>query len=286
MLLTRLGQTIQHEIPLPISIVGTGSSGNAVFIHPFRMLIDLGFTYAKLSESIDLDQVDYIALTHEHYSDHLNLTALKRIVVRHPRVQIILPERLWKIIQTADPEIQQLIQKNVRTFLFDTPFTLNTREGITYDIIPHSTNHGDIINVAYDIQCNQMQTHFLYATDLDTFVEDPSGFPKGLPQDPHNKFNIILLEANYDEEVLHTHINNLTAEIREIDKQITENPFTNLNLQKQKKLCQNELVRAQGNLRHISEAAALEYVKTHLTSEGIFIPMHASREFGTYIFNQ
>lgn len=274
---TKHATPIYTDMKLPITIVGSGSAGNSVCIEPLRMLIDVGFAYQKIADKVNLDQVDFVALTHEH-GDHINFATLKRFARRHPHLRIITPERLWKVLQEKDPTIKDHIGDMVRAFQFDKPFTLETRDKTAYTVIPHSTEHGDVINVAYEIDFSQMDTRILYATDLDTFDRDHSGFPSGLPNGEHTKFNLIFLEANYDEDVLEEYI----VQKERAMQALKTADFNNLPKPDEERTIRNAIFRAKSNLRHVSEQKAISYVRRYLTEHGIFIPMHASRSFGTY----
>lgn len=268
---------IYTDMQLPITIVGSGSTGNSVCIEPLRMLIDVGFAYKHIADKVDLDQIDFVALTHEH-GDHIVMATLKRFVVRHPHLVIIMPDRLWPILQKKDPKLKDKIGHRVQTFPFDKPFILETRDKDSYTVLPHSTEHGDIINVAYEITYEKMNTRLLYATDLDTFDPDPSGFPKGLPQGTDVQFNLVFLEANYDEEVLDEYIKDKEKGI--LDMKMAD--FGNIPTQEDERKVHNALFRAKSNLRHVSEQVAIRYIRQYVTEQGLFIPMHASRAFGTY----
>jgi len=274
---TKYATPIRADITLPITLIGTGSEGNSIVIDPFRLMIDVGFAYGKITEHVNMDQVDFVALTHEHM-DHLKISTLKRFVKRHPHLVLLMPERVWDFIQNKDPNGSAQIEHRVQPFPFDKPFLLETRDKSSYIITPHSTNHGDITNVAYEITDEETGTHMLYATDLDTFDEGPDGFPSGLPQSTNDPFNLIFLEANYDEEVLSQYIREKTALIREKEME----QFTGGSSEKELKTHRNHLFRAKSNWRHVSEQEAIHYIGKHLTPGGLFIPMHASRTFGTY----
>lgn len=274
---TKHATPIYTDMHLPIDIIGSGSTGNSVAIKPLRLLIDVGFTYQKTIDVVDMDQIDFVALTHEH-GDHINLATLKRFVIRHPHLVILMPERLWTVLQGKDPKLKDKIEHRVQTFPFDKPMILETRDKDSYTVMPHSTEHGDVINVAYEITYDKLNTHLLYATDLDTFDPHPSGFPRGLPQGDDLKFNLIFLEANYDEEVLEEYIRNKEQTLQ----QMKTADFMSLPSKQEEKDVFNAIFRAKSNLRHVSEQTAIRYVKRYLTEHGIFIPMHASRSFGTY----
>lgn len=66
-------------------IIGTGSSGNAVLYHR-QILIDIGLPYKKIEPY--KNEIQLILLTHEHLSDHLNISALKRLCFEKPLIRV------------------------------------------------------------------------------------------------------------------------------------------------------------------------------------------------------
>ena len=60
-----------------LAILGSGSSGNAVFVatERVRVLLDAGFSYRQISKRLaaigeDAEQLDAVIVSHEH-SDHV-----------------------------------------------------------------------------------------------------------------------------------------------------------------------------------------------------------------------
>lgn len=253
---------------LPITIFGSGSSGNSVKIDPIRFLIDLGLPYSRYPKQT-FNQLDYLALTHEHM-DHINPATLERVLSIYPNVKVLITERLYNVILKKRPSLEDY---HVQFFEPNQPFECMSRDNIQFTVHPHTISHGDILNIAYDIRIPSMHTRLLYASDLDTEDGDPSRNISGLPQTADTRFNLMLLEANYSyEKVLET----IQSNQQKIDAKAYKN-------EEEFKTMLNQIHRATENFRHFSEESAARYAQRYLTPNGIFIPLHASSTFGTYI---
>lgn len=263
----------RQHLDLPLHFFGSSSSGNSVYFEKLNLVIDLGFPYKRYTE-IDPNfwaYIDYLVLTHEH-SDHLNPSTLMRILNNNPNVKILISPDMAKTIISDKfnkanrsngftTEQQQLIQTTYQSrFLnFNRPYRLSNRYGEEYQIIPHRTKHGDIYNVAIEVIAPNRHMHLLYSSDLDADNFDPDWVKQhpdvdGLPLDPNEFFNLIFLEANYDKTL--------------VDEALERDPYD---------------AKARGNLRHISEQQAWDYIEHHLSPDGLFIPLHASSTYGTLI---
>lgn len=289
---------------LPIHVFGSGSEGNSVYLKPYRTLIDLGLPYKRYEEynpMFFLD-VDYIILTH-HHNDHLNPSTLHRILKNYPHIKIILHQFMWEYITSdyfkpkyikrepneivpfghdpmykTDANGRRIIQPSgwrekfyafqSRFNIFTQPmaYPLQTHDMRPFTFEPFTTKHGDILNVAIRISDPTLQFEFLYASDLDnlggerSFVDcfGRNQYVTGLPQNRH--FTCVFLEANYDEQILQQFYASLTK----------DDP----NYYRLK-------ARADGNLRHISEQETSAYIQKFLLDDGLFVPLHASKTFGT-----
>lgn len=230
--LNRTGAIVQAH--LPIDIIASGSSGNSVYLEPLHLLIDLGIAFKHYPKGF-FNKVDYIALTHEH-GDHLNVTCLIKVLEEYPHIKFLLTKDLAKCLISTDFErmnakrdrLLKVIREDSGRFQTLVPLSVETRSGLTYTIDPIYVTHGDINNVGFDIQCPQMSLKMLYATDLDN-----------VNLLPKKDFNLIMLESNFDEEML------LSV--------LRDDPHD---------------VRANNNLRHISEQEAFRYVQRNLMNEG------------------
>ena len=244
------------QTQMPIRILSSNSKHNAVIIQPIKTMIDLGLPYNRIEPF--LKEVDRIFLTHEH-GDHLNLATLNRLLKTQPRIEIWLSQKLYDWILVKDVKQKMtgktsynfdalLLNSNVKVWdKFPLPHTI---QEANCHVQPYTVNHGDTTNLAYRIELPLWQTHLLYATDLDNV--------KDLPK-TDKPYNIILLEANYDEKLLEETIIKAT---NSNDKQLLE--------------------RAKKNKAHLSEQEAGQFVRENLTEGGVFIPLHNSTMFGTY----
>lgn len=250
----------KHDRLLPVHIFGTSSKGNSVYIKNLHLLIDLGLPFKRYTEyNLEFfNDVDYIILTHEH-GDHLNPSTLLKILKIYPHIKVLITKRMAHAIMSESfshrikQDILRLYTTNDNLRFMNVCHThLKTRDLVDVEFIPHITKHGDITNIAIELNVPQLSLHLLYASDLDNLYRDVTGETDGLPHYKDNPFNLIFLEANYDEELLHEAL----------------------------RLDPND-IRAKGNLRHISEQAAWQYVQKYLTDKGYFIPLHASGTYGT-----
>ena len=244
------------QTQMPIRILSSNSKHNAVIIQPIKTMIDLGLPYNRIEPF--LKEVDRIFLTHEH-GDHLNLATLNRLLKTQPRIEIWLSQKLYDWILVKDVKQKMtgktsynfdalLLNPNVK--IWDKLSLPHTIQEANCHVQPYTVNHGDTTNLAYRIELPLWQTHLLYATDLDNV--------KDLPK-TDKPYNIILLEANYDEKLLEETIIKAT---NSNDKQLLE--------------------RAKKNKAHLSEQEAGQFVRENLTEGGVFIPLHNSTLFGTY----
>lgn len=244
------------QTQMPIRILSSNSKHNAVIIQPIKTMIDLGLPYNRIEPF--LKEVDRIFLTHEH-GDHLNLATLNRLLKTQPRIEIWLSQKLYDWILVKDVKQKMtgktsynfdalLLNSNVK--VWDKLSLPHTIQEASCHVQPYTVNHGDTTNLAYRIELPLWQTHLLYATDLDNV--------KDLPK-TDKPYNIILLEANYDENLLEETIIKAT---NSNDKQLLE--------------------RAKKNKAHLSEQEAGQFVRENLTEGGVFIPLHNSTMFGTY----
>lgn len=248
---------------LPIKLYGSGSKGNSAFIQPARLLIDIGLPAKRYED--ELRKIDVIFLTHQH-GDHLNLATLKYIAKYQPQIQIFTPIQLVDFLE--DKGVWPLIDEVTYPMVDGEEFDYTTRDGNKVFVKPYNTKHGDLQNMAFDIEIPLFKTRLLYATDLEELGPDDDFGSSGLPTE---LYNLIMLEANYDKP-------KLTSIIQKLQQQLNTHPKGSEAYKK----TNNDLFRAFSNYRHLSEEDAHSYVARHLTNGGIYIPLHASDTFGTY----
>lgn len=76
-------------------IIGTGSSGNAVLYHR-NILIDIGLPYKRIEPY--KNEIQLVLLTHEHLSDHLNISALKKLCFEKPLIRVACGQWMVKYL--------------------------------------------------------------------------------------------------------------------------------------------------------------------------------------------
>lgn len=277
--------------------------------------------YKEYDPNFFLD-VDYLILTH-HHGDHLNPSTLHKILKSFPNVKVLISDFMYDYItsknykpvlkkktdidgntlynigpkglpnksrpiyeldENGDPIVLDLpwarkFKEFESRFIPAKPMNLTTHTNETFLFHPLTTKHGDIINIGVQIYHEKYNLKLLYASDLDNLDGEKSFIDfagrhqhvTGLSQ--QNWYNCILLEANYDENLLESITTTAIEEVRNkgLDLISTEHAINSIK------------VRAQGNLRHISEQETFRYISNHLLDDGIFIPLHASRTFGTLL---
>lgn len=266
---------------LPVYFYGTGSSGNSLYIEPIRFMIDLGFTYKNYKPE-HLANLDVLALTHKH-GDHLTLTALDKILMIHPYVKILVPNVLMDHINEKRPDLYERAAKQFKIIDFNCEYPMCTRDGMEYILRTYATKHGELINIAYDIEIPQMATRLLYASDLESTRPSIDGQVKGLPQNTDIKYNLMFLEANYDEKIIKDELKALEDALYQERLKLNAQPELSEYILAEIKALSNLKTRTLSNYRHLSEQSALDYMQTHLTDNGIFIPLHGSSSFGNFI---
>lgn len=77
-------------------VIGTGSAGNAVLYHR-QILVDIGLPYSRIEPY--KKEIQLVALTHEHLSDHLNISALKKLCQERPLVRVCCGQWMVKYLE-------------------------------------------------------------------------------------------------------------------------------------------------------------------------------------------
>jgi len=154
-----------------VNVVSSGSHGNAVIYHE-NILIDIGVSY-KMIEPFK-KQLQLVLLTHEHTSDHLNISSLKKLCSERPLLRVACGEWMVKYLDGI---------KNIDVL----------EPGIIYDyglfkISPVILYH-DVKNFGYRIFKGNHKT--IHITDTSHVI--------GIVAKNYDLFSI---EFNYDEETV------------------------------------------------------------------------------------
>jgi phosphoribosyl 1,2-cyclic phosphodiesterase len=163
----------------------SGSSGNSTYVatENTKILVDAGVSCNKIIKAleeinVELDDIDAIIITHEH-TDH---TSGLKIIAKKYHIPIFANAKTWKMMQSLD------ISENLQfTFSTNTDFEIGD-----FRIHPFSIPHDAADPCGFSI----------YAEDKKITVSTDIGhITDGVLHQMENS-DVLLLEANYDEETL------------------------------------------------------------------------------------
>ena len=170
-----------------VSVLGSGSRGNATFIKTdsVRILIDAGLSrkdLAKRLESIgeDPDGIDAVLVTHEH-NDH---GAGLRTMLKEMRIRAYLTPGTLRGLQ---PETFELNNSEVIPITAGVPFTVGDAEIMPF-AVPHDANEP----TAFSISCQGLRITQL--TDVGHMSDTVASHLMGA--------DCLILESNHDLEML------------------------------------------------------------------------------------
>ena len=177
------GSTIGETDDLQISVLASGSSGNAIYVETPRtkLLVDCGLSGKKtadLMSQIDRDpkDLDGILVTHEH-TDHIKGVG---VMSRRYDLDIYANEKTWKAIS---PKLGKI--KTEHKFLFD-PKQLKTIGDI--DVLSFGVSHDAVDPQFYAFQKNNKQ--FIILTD--------TGYVSDRMRASLRNADAYLIESNHD----------------------------------------------------------------------------------------
>ena len=165
----------------------TGSKGNcaSIYYDNLGFLIDLGRPYKYIEPYLFNKQ--FILLTHRH-QDHLVYTTYKKIRENFPHIKILGNQEVQDNLKKRSlPQLDLIFKDDFQFQIGDVKITtIQNYHGINDE---YTETHGFVFE-------SPMQ-NLLFATDLSTLVDYESYL---LTNDL--KLDIILLEANYDPQVI------------------------------------------------------------------------------------
>lgn len=259
-------------------IINTGSDGNCVVLDD-HFMFDCGLSRKKiLTVYPDVEQLKAVFVTHRH-SDHTNLPFIKYCLKYG--IEVHLPKAVLDELQSQrnfdESWINQIIiNEDLGEFHYKSTFN---HQEFEYSIIPHPTDHFDLTNFAFEIRRSDHK-QALYATDLRTV--SPTDRAQGISF--LGKFDLLMLEGNYDENWLREYIDlNLMAldsdwDPAELDDE-TLNDWIRQNRHRIPHKISSSLYRGVQNLRHLSKQQARLYAAQHLKPNGQYYEMHRSSMF-------
>lgn len=165
----------------------TGSKGNVVSIYYDNLgfLIDIGKPY-KYIEPFLYDK-QFVFITHKH-GDHLVYTTYKKIREHFPHIKILSNE-------TVNNELTKRKLSSVDiTFKDDFQFQIGD---VKFTALQNYHGAGEDYTETHGFILESQSQNLLYATDLSSLIDYETYLLKN-----KLKLDIILLEANYDPQVI------------------------------------------------------------------------------------
>ena len=219
----------------------TGSKGNcaSIYYDTLGFLIDIGKPYKYVEPYLFNKQ--FILLTHRH-QDHLVYTTYKKIRENFPHIKILGNQEVNEnIVKRKLPELDIIFKDDFQFQIGEVKFTtLQNYHGAGED---YTETHGFILE--------SPSQNLLFATDLSTLVDYETYLLKN-----KLKLDIILLEANYDPQVIGL------SEYMKIHSGY--NTFNN------------------GSYRHLSTIDREEFVTKFKNPDAIDIELHVSERYRSF----
>lgn len=175
------------EFEFEFNVHYTGSKGNSVSIYYDNMgfLIDIGKPY-KYIEPYLYDK-QFVLITHKH-QDHLVYTTYKKIRENFPHIQIL-----------GNQEVQDNLNKRklpLLDFIFKDDFQFKIGD-VKFTTLQNYHGAGEDYTETHGFILESPSQNLIYATDLSTLIDYETYLLTN-----ELKLDIILLEANYDPQVI------------------------------------------------------------------------------------
>ena len=219
----------------------TGSKGNcaSIYYDNLGFLIDIGRPYKYVEPYLFNKQ--FILLTHRH-QDHLVYTTYKKIRENFPHIKILGNQEVNEnIVKRKLPQLDLIFKDDFQFQIGEVKFTtLQNYHGAGEE---YTETHGFILE--------SPSQNLLFATDLSTLVDYEEYCLTN-----KIKFDIILLEANYDPQVIGL------SEYMKIHSGY--NTFNN------------------GSYRHLSTIDREEFVTKFKNPDAIDIELHVSERYRSF----
>lgn len=150
---------------MKIECLGSGSSGNSYIVHQegLTYLLDAGVNIRKIISNVNLNNLEFCFISHEHKDHSANLENL-----------------LKRGVQVIEGRLTQEFKEII----------LNKPKTIKYRLFVFPIYHGECKNSALIVQTEN--ECLLYATDFSICKYDLKQF----------KFTHIMVECNYDDELM------------------------------------------------------------------------------------
>lgn len=219
----------------------TGSKGNcaSIYYDNLGFLIDIGKPYKYIEPYLFNKQ--FILLTHRH-QDHLIYTTYKKIRENFPHIKVLGNQEVQDNLKRRSlPQLDLIFKDDFQFKIGEVKFTtLQNYHGAGEE---YAETHGFIVE--------SPSQNLLFATDLSTLVDYEEYCLTN-----KIKFDIILLEANYDPQVIGL------SEYMKIHSGY--NTFNN------------------GSYRHLSTIDREEFVTKFKNPDAIDIELHVSERYRSF----
>ena len=174
-------------MPVTVSVLGSGSRGNATFIKTdrVRLLIDAGLGRKEIASRLtalgeDPDGIDAVLVTHEHNDHSAGLKGL----VKEMRIEAYLT---WGTIRGLGAEEYELNGSTIVPITGGNAFTVGDAE-----ITPFRVPHDAMEPVAFTVLCGGIRITQL--TDIGHLPDSVAEHLRGS--------HVLILESNHDLEML------------------------------------------------------------------------------------
>ena len=202
----------------------TGSKGNcaSIYYKNLGFLIDIGKPYKDIEPFLYDKQ--FILISHKH-GDHIKWTTYKKIRENFPHIKILSNSTVNnELIKRKLPEVDVIFNDDFQVQIGEIKITsLQNYHGINEE---YTETHGFVFETP--------EQNLLFATDLSTLVDYESYLLTN-----NLKLDIILLEANYDPQVIEfseytklhtgfdTYSNGSYRHLSTVDRQLFIEKFSN-----------------------------------------------------------
>ena len=172
---------------MKISILGSGSGGNSIYIESnnTKFLIDAGFSCKKIEERLkkigkNLEGVDALLITHEH-GDHIQGAG---IISRKYNIPIYITRESF---EAGEKKLGKIAEENLK--FIEGKFKLND----DFLINPFDVMHDAVRTVGYRVE-NQDGKKIAVSTDI--------GYVSNLVRENFKDVDLMVIESNYDYNML------------------------------------------------------------------------------------
>ena len=175
---------------MKVSILGSGSGGNSIFVESsgVKLLVDAGFSCKKIEEKLNaidegLSGIDALLITHEH-TDHIQGAG---IISRKFDIPIYITPESYS---AGESKLGKISDKNLKIITADNFFLKDAVKIHTFDVM-----HDAERTVGYRIE-DECGKRMAISTDI--------GYVSNIVRENFKDVDIMVIESNYDYNMLMT----------------------------------------------------------------------------------